>query len=115
VAEEESVATSQGHDQNENQANQREQSDNAIVKEVNKTTKGWFEYFKHSHKTTFNPLDGWIRERLRAILRKRHKGKKRIRMSDHWRWPNAYFTNHGLFSLEHAHRLTCHSLKRATH
>ena len=34
---------------------------------------GWFEYFKHSHKTTFPPLDGWIRMRLRSILRKRQR------------------------------------------
>jgi len=34
-----------------------------------------FEYFKHSHWTTFKPLDGWIRRRLRSILRGYSKGK----------------------------------------
>jgi RNA-directed DNA polymerase len=70
-----------------------------ICAEVNRTTRGWFEYFKHSHRTTFKPLDQWIRQRLRTILRKRHKGKGRARGRDHQRWPNAYFVGLGLFSL----------------
>jgi len=71
----------------------------AIIDKVNQTTQGWFEYFKHSHFTTFRPLDGWIRMRLRSILRKRNGGKGRGRGSDHQRWPNAYFAERGLFSL----------------
>lgn len=70
-----------------------------ICAEVNRTTRGWFEYFKHSHWTTFKPLDQWIRQRLRTILRKRHKGKGRARGRDHQRWPNVYFVELGLFSL----------------
>jgi hypothetical protein len=31
-----------------------------------------FEYFKHSQRSTFAPLDGWIRRRLRNIPRKQH-------------------------------------------
>lgn len=71
----------------------------AIIDRVNQTTEGWFEYFKHSHFTTFRPLDGWIRMRLRSILRKRNGGKGRGRGRDHQRWPNAYFADRGLFSL----------------
>lgn len=70
-----------------------------ITEEVNRTLRGWFEYFKHSHRTTFGPLDSWIRGRLRTILRKRHKGKGRARGRDHQRWPNAYFAELGLISL----------------
>jgi RNA-directed DNA polymerase len=62
-----------------------------IIHNVNQTLGGWFEYFKHSHRTTFRPLDGWIRMRLRSILRKRNKGKGRGRGRDHQRWTNAYF------------------------
>jgi RNA-directed DNA polymerase len=91
------------------------QSLKAIIDNVNKTLVGWFGYFKHSHKTTFGIIDGWLRERLRTILRKRHKGKGRARRSDHIRWPNAYFANHGLFFLKSAHCLICQSLLRATH
>ena len=33
--------------------------------------RGWYEYFKHSWKTTFPDLDSWVRMRLRSILRRR--------------------------------------------
>jgi RNA-directed DNA polymerase len=77
----------------------------AITVNVNRTLKGWFEYFKHSHKGTFPALDGWIRRRLRSILRKRSKGAKGISgHMDHFRWPNKFFREHGLFSLVDAHQ-----------
>lgn len=76
----------------------------AIAAAVNRTLRGWFEYFKHSYKTTFRSLDGWIRMRLRSILRKRRKRKGRGRGLDHHRWTNAWFTTMGLYSLEKAHR-----------
>jgi RNA-directed DNA polymerase len=47
----------------------------AIVVDVNRTCRGWFEYFKHSNRWTFRPLDGWIRRRLRSLLRRQHKLK----------------------------------------
>jgi RNA-directed DNA polymerase len=76
----------------------------AITVNVNCTLKGWFEYFKHSHKWTFPALDGWIRRRLRSVLRKRCKGSKGISGNmDHLRWPNKFFREHGLFSLVDAH------------
>ena len=76
----------------------------AITANVNLTLKGWFEYFKHSHKWTFPALDGWIRRRLRSILRKRSKGSKGISGKiDHLRWPNKFFREHGLFNLVDAH------------
>lgn len=60
-------------------------------------------YFKHSHRTTFPKLDGWIRMRLRSILRRRRHRKGCGRGSDHQRWTNAYFAEQGLFSLAAAH------------
>lgn len=74
-----------------------------IIDEVNKTSVGWFEYFKHSHWTTFKPLDGWIRRRLRSILRGYSKGKGISRGKDNIRWPNKYFQDLGYFSLYNAH------------
>ena len=71
------------------------------------TLRGWFEYFKHSYKTTFPYLDGWIRMRLRSILRKRLGLKGRGRGADHHRWPNAFFADHGLYSLKRAHAFAC--------
>jgi len=75
-----------------------------IIEDVNRTTKGWFEYFKHSHWTTFKPIDGWIRRRLRSILRSYNKGKGISRGMDNVRWPNQYFRDLGHFSLYDAHR-----------
>jgi len=57
------------------------------------------EYFKHSIRTVFPPLDKWLRGRLRTIQRKRHKGQGRARGHDHQKWPNAYFADLGLISL----------------
>jgi RNA-directed DNA polymerase len=69
------------------------------IAELNVLLRGWFAYFKHSHWTTFERLDGWIRMRLRSILRKRRGGTGRGRGADHHRWPNAYFVKHGLFTM----------------
>jgi RNA-directed DNA polymerase len=75
-----------------------------IIADLNRTTKGWFEYFKHtSYTNVFQKLDGWIRRRLRHILLKRHKKRRRNGMGNaHYRWPNAYFAEQGLFSMEAA-------------
>lgn len=80
-----------------------------IVESISRTSRGWFEYFKHSHYTTFPPIDAWIRMRLRSILRKRHHKRGRGRGADHQRWPNVYFRNIGLFSQVAAHSLACQS------
>jgi RNA-directed DNA polymerase len=85
---------------------------NDITAEVNRTLRGWFEYFKHSLPNVFKKEDGWVRGRLRAILRKRHKGHGRARGLDHQRWPNTYFADLGLISLALAHRQAIQSRKR---
>ena len=70
-----------------------------IIEESNRTLRGWINYFKHSIANIFPDLDGWVRGRLRTILRKRHKGKGRARGQDHQKWPNAYLAELGLISL----------------
>ena len=82
------------------------------ILEVNRVMNGWFEYFKHSHRSTFPPLDRWIRVRLRSILRKRHGGKGKGRGYDHLRWPNNYFVGLGLVNLTQAHTLAVKSSMR---
>jgi len=77
----------------------RSDSMSTIIGEVNRTLRGWMNYFKHSIPTTFPTLDKWVRGRLRTIVRKRHKGSGRARGRDHQRWPNAYFAELGLISL----------------
>jgi RNA-directed DNA polymerase len=88
------------------------QSLQVIISRVNRVTRGWYGYFKHSHHTTFPPLDKWIRMRLRSILRKRRKRRGRGRGRDHQRWPNAFFAAQGLFSLAHAPAPLCQSSRR---
>jgi RNA-directed DNA polymerase len=83
-----------------------------IIKRVNETVRGWFEYYKHSHWNTFKPLDGWIRMRLRSIQRKRIGLKGRGRGSDHQRWTNDYFAGQGLYSLVTAHAVARQSCSR---
>src|SRR3974377_593174 len=79
------------------------QSLQATIVDLNRTLVGWFEYFKHSHQTTFATLDGWVRMRLRSILRRWRGRQGPGRGADHQRWPNAYFAERGLFSLVTAH------------
>ena len=74
------------------------QSLQAIIVNVNRSAQGWFGYFKHSHRTTFRPLDQWVRQRLRSILRRRQKRRGRARRRDNRDWPNAFFTAQGLYS-----------------
>lgn len=75
----------------------------ATITRLNQMLRGWYGYFRHSHRTTFPAVDGYTRGRLRAILRKRAGRRGRARGSDHQRWRNHYFTELGLFSLTQAH------------
>jgi len=84
-----------------------------IIEDVNRTTRGWFEYFKQSHWTTFEPLDQWIRRRLRTLLRKRqHRRGQGKTKRDHMLWPNAYFAEQGLLTLKAAYAEARQSSKR---
>jgi RNA-directed DNA polymerase len=74
----------------------------AIIVDVNRTLQGWYAYFKHAHRFTFRGVDGWVRMRLRSILRKRAGRRGRGTGLDHQRYRNAYFRNAGLFSLQSA-------------
>ena len=75
---------------------------NAIIQKINPTLKGWYGYFKQAEPVALGEMDGWVRGRLRAILRKRKKLRGRARGVDHHRWPNRYFAELGLFCLEEA-------------
>ena len=73
------------------------------ITKINRITRGWYGYFKHSNRWTHIEVDGWIRGRLRAILRKRAHLKGRSRGRDHQRWNNTFFAEHGYFSLYDAY------------
>jgi RNA-directed DNA polymerase len=84
----------------------------AIIGSLTPVLRGWFEYFQHHRGWHFGALDGWIRGRLRSILRRRSKRRGRGRGLDHQRWPNAFFAKQGLFSLAEAHALARQSSRR---
>ncbi len=79
---------------------------------INRKLRGWFEYFKSCSWGGLDGVDKWVRMRLRSILRKRLKMKGRGRGSDHQRWPNKFFADHGLFSLTAAHEELRQSARR---
>jgi RNA-directed DNA polymerase len=78
-----------------------------IIANLNCTLRGWFGYFKHSCRMSLSTLDGWIRGRLRAILKRQEGRRGHGRGWNHQRWPNAYFTEQGLYSLVAAHAKAC--------
>ena len=74
----------------------------AIIAKINPTLRGWYGYFKGSHPTGLSDPDGWLRRRLRAMLRKREKRPGYgLSKADSRKWPNRWFAKQGLFSLEH--------------
>ncbi len=75
-----------------------------VIESLNPMLRGWFGYFKHADPWVFKSIDGFIRRRLRAVLRK-HMRKPGIGkcLADHKRWPNAFFAEQGLFTTMQAH------------
>jgi RNA-directed DNA polymerase len=88
------------------------QSMDAIIRQINPIVKGWYGYFKHANGKALGKIDGWIRGRLRAILRKRSGRRGRARGSDHQRYDNRYLTKLGLFCLETAQAMEINRLRR---
>jgi RNA-directed DNA polymerase len=71
-----------------------------IIADLNPKLRGWFHYFKHAHRMTFSGMDGFVRRRLRAILRKQEKRPGMGRCpNDHRCWPNTFFAAQGLFTM----------------
>jgi len=69
---------------------------------LNASLRGWFAYFRHARWPVFKDVDAMVRHRLRRILRKRHRNNPK-RLAATRRWPNAFFTELGLYSLREAH------------
>lgn len=89
----------------------RSGSINEIIADLNPMLRGWFEYFKHAYRTTFNSNDGFVRRRLRAILLKRNKKKNCFgrTINAHRQYPNTYFARLELFTSHEAWVLACQS------
>lgn len=73
----------------------------AVCAELEPLLRGFFNYFRNGNSAgTFSMCIGWLRRRLRGMLRKRQYGKSGISARhDHFEWPNAYFNTNGLFDL----------------
>ena len=80
-----------------------------VIVELNSYLRGWYEYFKHCRRQQLNEYDGYVRGRLRGILRNRAGGRGRGRGQDHQRWDNRYFSEAGLFSMMQAQLSHCMS------
>jgi RNA-directed DNA polymerase len=79
------------------------QSLECTIAGINPILRGWYNYFRHGQIHTLKNLDGWVRGRLRSILRKRIKRKGKAKGGlDHRRWPNRFFDEAGLFNLSTA-------------
>jgi len=77
-----------------------------VIASLNPTLRGWYGYFKHAHRFTFSTIDGFVRRRLRAVLRRqRHRPGQGHCLNDHLRWRNAFFADLGLFTMVEAQRL----------
>jgi RNA-directed DNA polymerase len=73
-----------------------------VIETLNPTLKGWFNYFKHATHG-LKDVDAFIRRRLRAMLRKQDKRPGcGTAPEDRRQWPNAFFAEAGLFTLETA-------------
>jgi RNA-directed DNA polymerase len=80
-----------------------------IIAELNPILRGWFGYFKHAYPNTFAGVDGFVRRRLRALLRKQSKRPGAGHSpNDHKLWPNAFFAREGLFATHTAWLIARH-------
>jgi len=86
------------------------QSLERVIAQLNPFLKGWFAYFRHADRLEFPRMDGFVRRRLRSMLRKHAKRPGQGHTpADHRRWPNTFFAEHGLFTLTEAHALASQS------
>lgn len=85
---------------------------NAIIARVNPVMRGVYGYFAQAAEASLEALDGWMRGRLRSILRHRSNRPGRARGKDHQRWPNHYFEELGLYSLKRAQEEAYASLRK---
>ena len=73
-----------------------------MVAELNPTLRGWYGYFKYSLPSAMVRVDEWVRERIRHIIRRRHKRQGMVKGRERTEYPIAWFAAQGLFSLKNA-------------
>jgi RNA-directed DNA polymerase len=77
----------------------------SVIDKLNPVLRGWWIYFKHAHATQWKAVDGFVRRRLRSILRRQMRlaARSSRASADHQRWPNSFFAEQELFTLTAAH------------
>ncbi len=70
-----------------------------IASEINRTLRGWYGYFKWSQPTAMQRVDEWTRERIRHILRKRHRRRGMVNARERNEYGVNWFAVQGLVSL----------------
>ena len=86
-----------------------------IVADVNRSLRGWYQYFQHSKANVFTSVDGYVRRRLRSLLQWRLDGVGQGIGATHQRWPNEWFARCGLLSLAAEHEWTRTIVRLRTH
>jgi RNA-directed DNA polymerase len=69
---------------------------------INPILRGWLGYFKYSVPSAMRDADQWVRERIRQIIRRRHKRRGIVKGRERIEYPNRWFEAQGFFSLEKA-------------
>ena len=72
----------------------------AMIRELNRSLQGWYAYFKPCPQVRFRAHDQFVRRRLRAILDVRNGKQPAHRGATAQRWPNSFFENAGLVSMQ---------------
>lgn len=85
------------------------------IRILNRTLRGWYGYFRHSFWNVLTGVDGFVRRRLRSILRKfaKQRGTSKGNGNDHVRYPNHLFERMGLFSMDAQRVLEAGRTRRA--
>lgn len=71
-----------------------------VIASLNPVLRGWSEYFKEVTKYTLGTFDSFVRRRLRAILKIQNKQSGFGVGWCNTRWPNKFFAELGLFTME---------------
>ena len=80
---------------------------------LNRSLRGWSNYFRGGVRNVPQRLDQWVRMRVRSVLRDRLGRRGPATGKDHQRYPNAWLTARGLISLEAITHATASSPAKA--